>query len=124
MKKAAWIVIFVLFVAFVVWLIMTPKRVAPSKLDSFAICLKDSGAVFYGAFWCPHCQTQKKLFGTAERLLPYVECSTPDGNSQLPVCVEKKITGYPTWIFKDGSILTGEVPLVDLAEKTACVLPK
>jgi thiol-disulfide isomerase/thioredoxin len=36
---------------------------APGELDEFAECLKSKGAVFYGAFWCPHCQDQKKLFG-------------------------------------------------------------
>ena len=35
----------------------------PGKLDGFAQCLKDKGAIFYGAFWCPHCQNQKKMFG-------------------------------------------------------------
>ena len=124
MKKNIWIVVLILFVAFVVWLIMAPKRVVASKLDGFATCIVNSGATFYGAFWCPHCQAQKKLFGTSERLLPYVECSTPDGNGQTKVCIDKKITGYPTWVFKDGSILTGEVPLATLAEKTSCSLPQ
>jgi len=75
---------------------------SPGPLDSFAQCLKDKGAVFYGAFWCPHCQNQKKMFGHSARLLPYVECSTADGQKQLPICTEKKITGYPTWTFTDG----------------------
>ncbi|HEY4504811.1 MAG TPA: hypothetical protein VJI73_03495, partial [Candidatus Paceibacterota bacterium] len=35
----------------------------PGELDAFANCLKDRGAIFYGAFWCPHCANQKKLFG-------------------------------------------------------------
>ena len=52
----------------------------PAKYDEFAQCLKDSGITFYGAFWCPHCQAQKKLFGRSAKLLPYVECSTTDGN--------------------------------------------
>ena len=124
MKKNIWIVVIILFMAFVVWLIMTPKRVVASKLDGFATCIKDSGATFYGAFWCPHCQAQKKMFGTSERFLPYVECSTPDGSGQLQVCKDKKITGYPTWVFKDGTTLNGEVSLVDLAKQTACVLPQ
>ena len=34
----------------------------PGELDQFALCLGDKGAVFYGAFWCPHCQNQKKMF--------------------------------------------------------------
>src|SRR3989338_11160880 len=69
----------------------------PGKYDAFATCLKDKGAVFYGAFWCPHCQTQKKLFGSSVKLLPYVECSTANGQGQTQACIDKKITGYPTW---------------------------
>jgi hypothetical protein len=96
---------------------------APGTLDAFAQCLKEKGATFYGAFWCPHCQNQKKMFGRSAKLLPYVECSTPNGRGQLPLCDEKKITGYPTWEFSDGAREGGEVPLSKLAEKTGCALP-
>ncbi|MES2315839.1 MAG: hypothetical protein V4486_03885 [Patescibacteria group bacterium] len=95
----------------------------PGVYDQFATCLKDQGATFYGAFWCPHCQAQKKLFGTSVKLLPYVECSTADANGQTQICIDKKVQSYPTWEFKDGSRLTGEVPLAQLAEKTSCTLP-
>ena len=94
----------------------------PGKYDEFATCLKDKGAVFYGAFWCQHCKAQKKLFGSSAKLLPYVECSTLDAKSQTPVCIEKKVSSYPTWEFADGSRLTGEIPLAQLAEKTSCPL--
>lgn len=97
---------------------------APGKLDDFAACLGEKGAKFYGAFWCPHCQKQKALFGKSVKLLPYIECSAADGKSQLPICKEKEIKGYPTWIFTDGSRLDGEIPLETLAEKTSCELPK
>lgn len=90
----------------------------------FAQCLKESGAVFYGAFWCPHCVKQKELFGDAMSLLPYVECSTPDGNAQLQVCKDKKIEGYPTWEFADASRLSGEQTFVQLGEKSGCPVPK
>jgi hypothetical protein len=106
----------------VAWLIMTPGK--PGKLDTFASCIAESGAKFYGAFWCPHCQNQKALFGRSARLLPYIECSTPDGQSQLPVCRDANVGSYPTWEFADGSRLTGEVPLADLATKTSCELPQ
>lgn len=96
----------------------------PGKLDAFATCLKDKGAIFYGAFWCPHCQATKKLFGSSQRLLPYVECSTADGYAQLQICKDKKIEGYPTWEFADSSRLSGEVTLQQLADKTACILPQ
>ena len=96
----------------------------PGKYDEFATCLKDKGAVFYGAFWCPHCQAQKKMFGSSAKLLPYQECSTANGQGQLQICIDKKISSYPTWEFADGSRLNGEIPLAELAEKTSCVLPQ
>lgn len=96
----------------------------PGKLDSFAQCLKDKGAVFYGAFWCPHCQATKALFGRSAKLLPYVECSTPNGKDQLAVCKDKGVEGYPTWIFASGNRLTGELTLAQLAAETQCTLPQ
>lgn len=124
MKKSTiiWAGIGVAIIALAAWLVLTPAR--PGKLDSFAACIKDSGATFYGAFWCPHCQATKALFGSSAKLLPYIECSTPDGRNQLPVCVAAKIESYPTWEFADGSRLTGELSLQTLAEKTKCELPQ
>ena len=95
----------------------------PGELDTFAICLKEKKAIFYGAFWCPHCSAQKKLFGNSAKLLPYKECSTPDGKNQIEECTASGIETYPTWIFEDGSKMTGEIPLKTLAEKTGCELP-
>ncbi len=91
--------------------------------DAFATCLADKGAVFYGAFWCPHCQNQKKMFGKSAKVLPYVECSTADATAQTQACIDKKISGYPTWEFADGSRLNGEISMAKLAEKTSCPLP-
>jgi len=79
--------------------------VADGKYDTFATCLKDQGAVFYGAFWCSHCQAQKKMFGASQKLLPYVECSTPDAKGQTPICLEKEISGFPTWEFTNNTTL-------------------
>ncbi len=95
----------------------------PGKFDTFAQCLKDQGATFYGAFWCPHCKAQKELFGDSVKLLNYVECSLPDASGQTQNCKDKKIEGYPTWEFKDGSRLN-QSTLEELATKTSCVLPK
>ncbi|MEI8175020.1 MAG: thioredoxin domain-containing protein [bacterium] len=112
------------FIAFILKLNTNTVPAGPGKYDTFATCLKDKGAVFYGAFWCPHCQATKKLFGSSAKLLPYVECSTSDAQGQTKICIDKKITGYPTWEFADGSRLNGEVTLQQLADKTSCELPK
>ncbi len=126
MKKFLYILIGLGVVAGVVWLIVTPGKVG--KYDAFASCIKDSGAKFYGAFWCPHCQAQKARFGKSAKNLPYIECSTPDGQGQLKVCTDVGVTSYPTWFFPNLASstpekMTGEIELVDLASKTSCVLP-
>jgi hypothetical protein len=118
------IAILVLGVVLIVLLKLDKTPAGPGKYDEFATCLTDKGAVFYGAFWCTHCQAQKKMFGSSQKLLPYVECSTADGKGQLPICKDKNVEGYPTWEFADGSRLTGEVSLEQLAEKTSCTLPQ
>ncbi len=96
----------------------------PGIYDEFTQCLSAKGTKFYGAFWCSHCQNQKALFGKSAKLLPYIECSTPNGQGVLPVCQEKKIQGYPTWVFADGTRLSGEVALQTLSSKTTCKLPE
>jgi len=94
------------------------------KLDSFAQCLKTSGAEYYGAFWCPNCQNQNKLFGSSKKYLPYTECSTPDGKGQLQICKDKEIKGYPLWMFADGTQASGLQSLQQLSDKTQCPLPQ
>ncbi len=119
MKKILyWIIGFGVVGGLVFLLVQEAKK--PGKYDTFAQCLSNSGAKFYGAFWCPHCQATKALFGKSAKLLPYVECSKPDGKGQLPVCTDAKIDGYPTWVFADGSRLTGERSMKELSEKTNC----
>ena len=95
----------------------------PGELNAFATCLGEKGAIFYGAFWCPHCGEQKAMFGKSADLLPYVECSTPKADGQLPACTEQGVESYPTWDFADGSRLTGTIALEVLADKTGCELP-
>jgi uncharacterized membrane protein len=75
---------------------------ADPYLQGLATHLKTSGARFFGASWCPHCQEQKTLFGAAAKYLPYVECS-PHGPRapQATDCLAHNITGYPTWIVAD-----------------------
>lgn len=96
---------------------------SPGELDNFAACLSEKGAKFYGAYWCPHCQAQKALFGKSKDKLPYVECADST-KAQADACAEAGIQGYPTWIFADMSSTTGEQTLEFLAQKTGCVLPE
>jgi hypothetical protein len=66
------------------------------------------------------------MFGASAKLLPYIECSTPDGNGQLPICIDVGVNGYPTWDFITGTTTlreTGELSFERLSELTACPLP-
>ncbi|MEI7890568.1 MAG: hypothetical protein WCI36_01230 [bacterium] len=98
-----------------------PDLTSSANADLLAQCIKANGAKFYGASWCSHCQNQKKLLGNSKNI-PYIECSAPDGKSQLPICTENKIEGYPTWVFADGTRQSGEISLEELAKKTNCNL--
>ncbi len=74
------------------------EAVSPSTAEQKALAehLRQRGAVFYGAWWCPHCFYQKNLFGTeAGARLPYVECAR-DEPGRLR-CEAAGIRAYPTW---------------------------
>ena len=87
-------------------------------LRGLAERLDDSGARFYGASWCPHCQEQKAMFGASQERLPYVECS-PSGprGAVASSCVGAGVRTYPTWIFSDGSRVTAVMSLRELADR-------
>jgi uncharacterized membrane protein len=73
-----------------------PERPA---LRALATHLAQSGARFYGTYWCPVCGQQKALFEASAKRLPYVEC-TPDGRSgpRAVACLTNGVNAYPTWI--------------------------
>ncbi|MDT3778703.1 vitamin K epoxide reductase family protein [Nitrospira sp. MA-1] len=69
------------------------------QLQALAIHLNDTGAKFYGAYWCPRCQEQKATFLSSAKRLPYVECSSGGRGSGLTApCFKADIKTYPTWI--------------------------
>jgi uncharacterized membrane protein/glutaredoxin len=78
--------------------------------------LTNTGAKFYGTYWCPHCAEQKEMFGGSVKRLPYIECS-PGGPSapQAAECNAKNVQSYPTW-FINGERLTGTQSLEALAQ--------
>ncbi len=119
-KRLPWIGGAAIIILLIVVLVISNNR--PGELDNFAQCISDSGTKFYGAFWCSACKSQKEMFGRSVRLLPYVECSTADGNSQTIVCQQAKIESYPTWEFPDGTSQVGVQSLQILADKTGCSL--
>ncbi len=95
----------------------------PGKLDDFAKCLTEKGAIMYGAYWCPHCQEQKALFGKSWNFVNYVECSLPNAAGQTQECLEKEIKSYPVWEFSDENRVSSALGLEQLAGFTGCQLP-
>ena len=85
------------------------------RLQALAAHLDQDGAKFYGAWWCPACQEQKRMFGGAGESLPFIECSTGGrGTPMRSICSERGIESYPTWII-NGRRYTGALPPQELA---------
>ena len=99
------------------------KRYSTDQAIALAKHLKSNGVVMYGAYWCPHCQHQKELFGKeAWSLVNYVECS-PKGyyfNKDEVGKVAKKLDGFPTWklgnVGGKSNFISGEMPLERIAK--------
>lgn len=67
--------------------------------------LTNTGAKMYGAYWCPHCATQKTYFGGAANRIPYVECDPKGLSNQAELCEQLEIAAYPTWVIEDNYYL-------------------
>ncbi len=110
-----------IFGGFLISAIITKS--APSSYDHFAQCLTEKGVKMYGAYWCPHCQNQKEVFGNAFRYVTYEECATPgQPDVMTQACKDAEVEGYPTWKNAAGEIRTGEQSLEELATFSGCAL--
>lgn len=90
-----------------------------NSIEGFAKCLTEHGVKMYGAYWCGHCQNQKRMFGDAVQYVDYIECDVGGENSHADLCSQKEIGGYPTWEIK-GEFYPGEMNLAKLAELSGC----
>jgi hypothetical protein len=115
------VVVFVI-IGSLVYLNEKRKSNNPALID-FAKCLSDKGVKMYGAYWCPHCNNQKKMFGDAWKDF-YIECALPSGNGQTQACQDAGINGYPTWVFQDGKKVEGELSFEELSQYSGCELKK
>ena len=76
--------------------------------------LRQSGAKMYGSYKCPHCNSQKALFGDASKYVDYVECDPSGPDAQANLCFSRGIMNYPTWEI-NGRYYEGAKSLPDLA---------
>jgi uncharacterized protein YceK len=90
-----------------------------ANYDTFAACLTENGAKMYGTDWCPHCKTQKEMFGSSFDIVDYINCEIKKSE-----CQQAGIEGYPTWVFENGDKLPGTQQLKTLADRTNCELPE
>ncbi len=120
MKKVIVILVLigvVFVVTFVVFRLHTSSYI-PNKLDAFAKCLTEKGAVMYGTDYCEWCQKQKADFGSAWQFVNYANCV-----SDPQKCTAQNIQSTPTWIFSDGERLIGYQTLENLSKQSSCPLP-
>lgn len=87
---------------------------ASAYAEGLAKHLAASGAKFYGAWWCPHCAEQKRMFGEAARYLPYVECDERSPEGKPEECRRAGVRAFPTWVI-GGRKYEGTIPLEELA---------
>lgn len=92
--------------------------VSSKETINFAKYLRDNNIVMYSAYWCPHCNDQKQLFGKeAVEELIIVECAKDGKNNKYKLCQEKGIEGFPSWEINN-EIYSGTVSLDELSEMT------
>ena len=111
------LILAIVVAALVFWSSRGPE--VNADVEKLAACLASKNITMYGADWCPHCQNEKKAFGSSFSKIPYVECPA-DPQS----CIDAGIKGYPTWIFPDGKRLEGEQGIQKLAEESGCSAEK
>lgn len=93
-------------------------RPGDAQLSSLAAHLTDTGARYYGAFWCGACQQQNALFRAAKEELPYTECSPNGRHGAVALeCTRANIRSFPTWII-DGERHMGVLEPEELARRS------
>ncbi len=93
------------------------RAFTPGYYDDFAKCLKEKGAVMYGAMgWCKYTQGQKAMFGKSFKYVNYHEFG------DYPEEQYGKIAKTPTWIIND-KVYQNTQSLSDLSKETGCPLP-
>lgn len=97
--------------------------VVANDLVAFAKALAAANVKFYGAAWCPHCTATKNLFEDGGKYLPFIEVTNPDKTPNA-IATANNITTYPTWVFQDGSRLTGEQTLAAISAAAGIAIPQ
>lgn len=76
--------------------------------------LNQQGAKLYTTYWCPYCQRQQALFGSAVAKLQVIECDPQGKDAQPEQCAQAQVSSYPTWQM-NGQLYRGLQSLEELA---------
>ncbi len=103
---------------------ITQEPSANAKIE-LAKCLTQKGWAMYGSYTCSACIAQKKTFGEeAFAHIKEVECNPHAPNTNVELCIEKKIRETPTWILENDSLEVMRIAeyqlLEDLAMHSGC----
>ncbi len=110
-------IIVVLMAIALAYLAISMHRPAPEGVEGFAQCLTAQGVELYTTATCPHCASQKALFGSSISKLTHYLCDS-DGRQK---CIEENIRHIPAWKI-NGEILVGEKSIEELSQLTGCEL--
>ncbi len=90
---------------------------------AFARLLRDNGVTLYGAAFDSTTTDQRELFGDGSQFLTFVEITNPNRTFNATAMANNITTTSPTWIFSDGSRLTGTQSLELLAHQLSLAVP-
>lgn len=89
------------------------------SVESLAKCLAREKFTMYGTKTCSSCNAQRDFFKDNFQFVPYVDCSV-----NQDICLQKNITGFPTWEDKNGKRYSGYIALEVLADLSGCSTTK
>lgn len=106
-----------------------PQKNAPVSQDQiveFTKCMTEKGWAMYSSATCSACRVQQELFGPATVHLKIIECNPHAPDTQVELCLKKKIRYTPTWLMEENGMevkrFRGYKELQDLASMTECAL--
>ncbi|MEK6876455.1 MAG: hypothetical protein AABX63_03530 [Nanoarchaeota archaeon] len=102
------LIVFVLIIAGIGYSYINSKK--PGPLDDFAKCLKEKGAVMYGASFCQYSHAQKGMFGNSFKYVDYRDFSE-----------DSNVKKTPTWLI-NGAYYQNVQTFDRLASLTGCTL--
>ena len=96
------------------------KDISPDTRVKLAKCMTQNGWVVYSSFTCSACTAQKKLFGEeAFTQIKEIECNPHAPDTNVELCVEKKIQITPTWMLEKEGLEVMRVAKYQLLEDLA-----